>query len=107
MNCYSASTESDERFKHMKIGNAIAHVVRWLVTVALSSSPRDFMWGSWWVQAVAQVCSVFLQRNHHCTLLHTYLQVHYDQSGNTLLYPHFLIRYFHPSILIWLVRVRT
>jgi len=43
MNCYTASTESDERFRHMKIGNAIAHVVRWLVTAALSSSPPDFM----------------------------------------------------------------
>jgi hypothetical protein len=77
MNCYSASTEPDERFRHMKIGNAIAHVVRWFVTVALSSSPRDFMWGSWWIKAVAQVCFVFFPGNHS-TLLHTYLQVaHY------------------------------
>ena len=106
MNCYSASTEPDERFRHMKIGNAIAHVVRWLVTVALSSIPRDFMWGSWWIIAVAQISFVFFPGNHHSTLLHIYLHVYYKQSGSTLSYPHFLIRYFHPSILIWLVRVR-
>jgi hypothetical protein len=45
MYCCSSSTEPDERFRQTKIGNAIAHVVRWLVTVALSSIPCDFMWG--------------------------------------------------------------
>jgi hypothetical protein len=101
MYCYSSSKEPDERFRHVKIGNAMAHVVRWLVTVALNSIPCDFMWGSWWIKAVAQVCFVFFPGNHHFTLLHTYLQVHYNQSGSTLSYPHFLIRYFHLSILIW------
>jgi hypothetical protein len=55
MNCYSASTEPDERFRHMKIGNAIAHVVRRLVTVALSSVPPGFTWVSWWIIAVAHM----------------------------------------------------
>ena len=68
MNCYSALTEPDERFRHMKIGSAIAHVVRWLVTVASSSIPCDFMWGSWWIKAVAQVCFVIIIP-HYFTLI--------------------------------------
>ena len=71
MYCYSSSTEPDERFRHMKIGTAIAHVFRWLVTVALSSIPCDFMWSSWWITVVAQVCFAFFPGNHHSTLLHT------------------------------------